>query len=129
MIPVNAAGQRLDPYLPKNEKQWARYERLKNAQKLCKAFHLTGNCDLEKCQHSHGPIKAGLRNLVRHLATRHACKQGGKCRVLSCFRGHVCQKPGCVKAGRRLKSCTLPDEMHHMDYEVADWEDQAEIEL
>jgi hypothetical protein len=49
------------------------------------------------------------------------CSKGGRCRVLDCPYGHICQRDECGRAGRREHACRMPVLTHGVDLKVADW--------
>lgn len=124
MIPVNAAGQRLDYYiLPPNRSQLGRYHARCKVKKLCNAFHIDGGCKHEDCDFDHRPIDQEMQHVLRFASMFRPCNRNkhGLCRRLDCNRGHVCQKPECLAAGRSTGRCIIAEELHGIDFKLHMW--------
>ena len=124
MIPVNAAGQRLDIHLsPPSHIQWYRYTTRFKIKKLCNAFHLKGLCSDITCEYDHSVIDRSLQEVLRYASKNRPCNhnKNGACRRLDCDRGHVCQKPACSDARERAKGCLIPKSLHNINHNVHKW--------
>ncbi|KAF9699976.1 hypothetical protein EKO04_001266 [Ascochyta lentis] len=122
MIPVNPHGQRLDIYMsPPSNAQWARYTARTKVKKLCNAFHLQGFCSIDPCEFDHSQIDGSLLEVLAFVAKGRPCKRRGACRHLDCDKGHVCQKPACTDAGKKVKGCMLGRDSHGIDLKVDKW--------
>ena len=121
-LPVNAAEQRIDIYVPKPpaaeiDIYKAHYKR----DKLCNQHHLGNSCTIAKCRYYHGVLEPEAYRALQYQVIRHPCKKGGLCRSSNCFHGHVCQSEKCAVAGNKVRGCIMPASMHGMDLKVADW--------
>jgi hypothetical protein len=124
MIPINAAGQRLDIYLsPPSHTQWYRYITRFKEKKLCNAFHLKGLCSNVACEYDHSAIDRSLQEVLRYASKNRPCNQNknGACRRLDCDRGHVCQKPACSDARKTARGCLIPKSLHNIDHNLHKW--------
>lgn len=132
MIPVNASGQRLDIYMhPPSNAQWSQFTTRVKARKICNAFHLRGACDNETCMFDHYPIDESTHEVLRYIVKGRPCNKRSACRRLKCEKGHVCQKPGCLIAGEKTKTCLIPQDMHGLSHQIDTWvwpvENQMEV--
>ncbi|KAI4614353.1 uncharacterized protein J4E87_009574 [Alternaria ethzedia] len=121
-LPVNAAEQRIDIYVPKPpaaeiDIYKAHYKR----DKLCNQHHLGNSCTIAKCRYYHGVLEPEAYRALQYQVIRHPCKKGGLCRSSNCFHGHVCQSEKCAVAGNKVRGCIMPASMHGMDLKVAGW--------
>lgn len=124
MVPVNNAGQRLDTLIPPpSRSQLARFKAHCKVKKLCNAFHLDGGCLQEDCEFDHRPIDQEMQHIVYYFSKLRPCNRNknGTCRRLDCNRGHICQKPECLAAGRKSKGCFFADNLHGIDYKLHMW--------
>lgn len=85
-IPINKDGQRLDCHLPFPPRSaWDALMILSRHVKLCRWFHLVGNCGKgNNCLYDHSEVTDDMRNCLRYGLRRLACHQGGLCRRIDC---------------------------------------------
>lgn len=122
MVPLNAAGQRLDLVTPRTiKKDWKPFLRLNSIHALCRDHHILGQCSKPDCPYDHAVIDASQLACVKTLAKRTPCTKGLFCRRVNCYKGHVCQCADCYYTGTRHKTCIMPKKMHAVDCKVDSW--------
>lgn len=119
-IPINAAGQRLDPTLrtPSNA-EFSAYKLRTGPKKLCSVHYLKGRCWAKKCCYDHSPINDSLSLVLKHKLLENPCRFEGVCRDEGCIYGHVCARKGC--AGQNDKGCKFSAATHGVDMKVTGW--------
>ncbi|KAF2001884.1 hypothetical protein P154DRAFT_574561 [Amniculicola lignicola CBS 123094] len=125
-IPLNAQNQRLDLYIEPPSEKWDAYsQRFKSKVKgdrPCNNFHLSlSGCNRALCEFSHEPLDEDSLYCLRYVHKWFKCTEGGKCRRLDCYNGHVCWREECRT--RLDWRCRLGKEMHGMDLTVVRWVD------
>jgi len=121
-LPVNAAEQRIDIYVPKPPAaEFDMYDAHYKRDKLCNQHHLGNSCTIAKCRYYHGVLEPEAHRALQYKVIRIPCEKGGHCRSSNCFHGHVCQNKECAIAGKSVRGCRMPASMHGMDAKVADW--------
>ncbi|KAF2130287.1 hypothetical protein P153DRAFT_313993 [Dothidotthia symphoricarpi CBS 119687] len=119
-IPINAAAERLDLYMKApTSAQWAAYEERMYTKKPCNAYHLHDACDRNPCPDDHAPVSPDVYYCLQYVLRGFPCEKGGRCRLLLCYSGHVCQSDECVPM--KHDECTMPASMHDMDLTLVDW--------
>jgi hypothetical protein len=121
-IPVNAVDHRLDSYIlpPSLDDRHAFAARIAK-RKLCNQFHLSGDCSDQNCIYDHFAISAGVRTCLKEAARMTPCPRRGKCRLINCNFGHICQTAKCY-AGNNRPWCKLPGTAHHTPIQLDRWE-------
>lgn len=119
-IPINAAGQRLDPVLrmPINKERKTYKSRTRN-QGLCTNFYLKGSCRYKNCRYDHTPINSSLLLILKQKLLDTPCHSAGACRSGDCIHGHVCAIAGCVDG--KVMKCRFDHAAHGVDMAVAEW--------
>ncbi|GIK00135.1 hypothetical protein Aspvir_004154 [Aspergillus viridinutans] len=120
LIPVNKDGDRIDTYCPMPSKAaWDTYNRRIKQQKLCNKFHLGGDCSDLSCEfdHSTSDVDPACLAVMRYMMRQRPCPRGPKCRSLTCYLGHMCQKEGC----KCTKWSKFGRDTHTMDITIAQW--------
>ena len=119
-IPVNQYGHRLDTYCPHpTPSAMEEYQRRAKEHKVCNSYHLSGECGDMSCQYDHSDVSDTIVDVLRYMLLQHPCPQGGSCRSLKCYLGHLCQKPNC----KAVKSwqCRFNQSAHTIDLKVDQW--------
>jgi hypothetical protein len=121
-IPVNAVDHRLDSYIlpPSLDDRHAFAARIAK-RKLCNQFHLSGDCSDQNCSYDHFAISAGVRTCLKEAARMTSCPRRGKCRLIDCNFGHICQTAKC-HAGNNRPWCKLPATAHRTPIQLDRWE-------
>jgi hypothetical protein len=121
-IPVNAEDHRLDSYIlpPSAEDRQAFAARI-SKRKLCNQMHLSGECNDPHCVYDHFPISDGVRTCLKEAARMTPCPRRGKCRLSTCFFGHICQASKCYDGGNR-PWCKLSATAHNTPVQLDRWE-------
>jgi hypothetical protein len=121
-VPVNAENHRLDSYIlpPSSEDRQAFAARIAK-RKLCYQIHLSGDCPEKNCVYDHWSISDGMRACLKETARMTPCSRRGRCRLATCFFGHICQNANCRKSGKR-PWCKLPMIAHNTSIELDRWE-------
>jgi hypothetical protein len=121
-VPVNAEDYRLDSYIlpPSSEDRQAFANRIAK-RKLCNQMHLFGDCPDRNCVYDHWPISEGMRACLKEAARMSPCPRRGKCRLATCFFGHICQNAKCY-VNQNRPWCKLPAIAHNTLVEVDRWE-------
>lgn len=115
-VPVNRAGQRLDPSIPRpSADAWAAFTRRVQGAKLCNDFHLKGSCPRgDDCEFDHDEVDDNVLLVLRSLARSLPCPRKSACRDAGCVNGHICLKPGC-------HGCKLRPFLHGLDGRLDAW--------
>ncbi|KAF2098174.1 hypothetical protein NA57DRAFT_57340 [Rhizodiscina lignyota] len=119
LIAVNKYGGRVDPKLSPATAEAQQAYRLRIAQhgKLCRYFHLTGDCLQIPCPYDHNPVPEGVLHVMRLYFLNQQCLHGELCRKLRCVFRHTCERADC-------KGCSLKKSVHGSledDEEIAGW--------
>lgn len=119
-IPINKFGERLDFFCPRpTENSFEEYRHRTEQQKVCNSYHLSGKCSKKDCQYGHGSVSESVIEVLRYMMIQYPCSRLGACRSISCFFGHLCQKPGCNAVGKR--QCRFIQHAHTLDLQVMKW--------
>jgi len=104
---------------PPTEIEWAIYQNRAKAKKLCNAHYLRDCCDNAYCELDHEPLPPAGHYCLEFINKELPCKKEGRCRLLDCQKGHICQRPGCSTS--RSNGCMMPDRAHEVDRKVTQW--------
>lgn len=116
-VAVNKNNYRVDSILPAQSA--AAVEKLQKYNekfgKPCNLFLVAGKCQSgAKCQFSHEPVEADVKEQLIWLARCLSCKHQGRCRDAKCIHGHICQLPNCSRRGGKM-FCRIPLAAHNED--------------
>jgi hypothetical protein len=116
-VPLNQAGQRLDPYMhaPTPEESQT-FDKKYSVCPTCRLYHLKGGCRQgNRCGFDHTAITVETRRVFRYKLTRQPCKFGSTCRSVDCLYSHTCVRNTCMQSDCPMK------EFHGIDKAVASW--------
>ena len=90
-IILNSKGQRLDPKIPKYDKEaaWSLGTR-QRISRLCYNHLLAGCCRSPRCLLDHNPISSSEELCLRYFLRKKVCPNGMACRSFDCYLGHQC---------------------------------------
>ncbi|KAF1967122.1 hypothetical protein BU23DRAFT_543336 [Bimuria novae-zelandiae CBS 107.79] len=119
LIPINGNNERLDLHMrPPTAEQWKVWHARIAIKKPCNDFNIRRACSKANCSYDHVFIEPDASYCMQYLLKETPCEEGSKCRVLECFKGHVCQKDGCEG---NLSGCKFARKVHAVDLHVANW--------
>lgn len=98
-IPINKAGQRLDPLLSPSSHDFLPYKSaFLTHSRPCNSHHLTtAGCSLRECQFSHERLSDGAMLVLRFVIRKTPCDAEGASRKQDCYNGHICQRRECLR--------------------------------
>lgn len=119
-IPINKDGERLDTYsAPPSSQALYEYQRRAKQHKVCNKYHLSGECGDMSCMYDHTDVSDTIIEVLNYMVLQMPCTRLGNCRSIKCYKGHLCQKPGC-KAVKNY-ACRFNHRAHTLDLQVAQW--------
>jgi len=122
LVPLNAAGYRLDEIVSKPTKaQWDEYKLRAGRKKLCTTFHLGGHCSrgFAKCHFDHVSLSSGALHALRVVMLECPCQFKGACRRAICYNGHACQDLKCAR--KKTGKCKFSLAAHDIDAKIIAW--------
>ncbi|KAF1911188.1 hypothetical protein BDU57DRAFT_552405 [Ampelomyces quisqualis] len=120
LIPINAAGYRIDTFLKTPTKdEYIKFKQRTEHMNLCTSYHLTGHCSVGNCRFDHSSITPKILHVLRQKIRGSPCISRGRCRRADCFRGHICLAKGCAR--RKQTWCQFSPEAHGVDLKIEEW--------
>ncbi|KAL5435148.1 hypothetical protein PMIN05_007390 [Paraphaeosphaeria minitans] len=119
LIPVNSKNERLDLYTSeRTPKELSAYRVRAHIREPCAFYHLGQGCQNVPCEYSHDPLGPDALYCLQFILRGFPCVEGSSCQRLDCFRGHVCQKDGCLGTAA---NCNMKKDLHLADLRISEY--------